>query len=94
MTTEKLEKLRQQRAALEAKIRRELGREKSLHRREDTRRKILAGAAVLEEAKRNPGFTQTLTPVLERFLSRPDDRALFELPPLPQTPGPSGGRSR
>lgn len=94
MTTEKLEKLRAQRAALEAKIRRELGRERSNHRREDTRRKILAGAAVLEEIKRDPAFSEALKPVLERFLSRPGDRALFELAPLPVAPGQDVGKTR
>ena len=77
----KLEKLKAQKAALEAQIRQELGRERARQRKADTRRKILAGAAVLSEAEERPAFHDQLMNLLARFLTKPEDRALFELPP-------------
>lgn len=94
MTTDKLEKLRAQKAALEAKIRRELGREKSQNRRHDTRKKILAGAAILDEAESDPAVRSQLTRLLARFLTRAEDRALFQLPALPEGKAPKDGAGR
>jgi hypothetical protein len=84
MPTDKLDKLRVQRDAIAAKIRREQGLARSRERKADTRRKILAGAAVLDEAEHDPEYHAALIRLLGRFLSRDDDRALFGLPPLPQ----------
>ncbi len=83
MAADRLEKLRAQRDALAARIRREESRSRTQQRRDDTRRKILAGAAVLDEAEQKPEFNAQLIKLLGRFLSRPDDRTLFGLPPLP-----------
>lgn len=83
MTGDKLQKLLEQRKALDARIQLERGRENEKKRKEDTRRKILAGAVVLDEADKNAGYRAELFKLLERFLSRPDDRALFGLAPLP-----------
>ena len=53
----------------------------------DIRRKILAGAAVLEEAEQRPEYEAALLYLLDRFLTRPADRALFNLPTqLPDRP--------
>lgn len=60
-------------------------RENKKKRKEDTRRKILAGAAVLDEAETNIAYKNALYELLERFLTRPDDRALFGLPPQPDS---------
>jgi len=81
MSTERLEKLRAKREQLAARIRREEGRARSRERKEDTRRKILAGAAVLDEAEQRPEFNAMLVKLLGRFLLRPEDRALFGLVP-------------
>ncbi len=81
MAPDRLEKLRAQRDAIAARIRREESRTRTQQRRDDTRRKILAGAAVLDEAERKPEFNAMLVKLLGRFLSRPDDRALFGLVP-------------
>jgi hypothetical protein len=80
MEERKLDKLKAKKAALEAQIRQELGRERSRQYKLDTRRKILAGAAVLDEAESNPEMQRTLTKLLNRFLTKPQDRDLFELP--------------
>jgi hypothetical protein len=83
MGNPKLEKLKKQKQVLEARIRQEQGRENAKKRKLDTRRKILAGAVVLDEAERHPAYKNALYELLARFLTRDDDRALFGLPPLP-----------
>ena len=50
----------------------EQGRERQKERKADTRRKILAGAAVLNEAEQRPDKAALLK-LLDRFLTRPDD---------------------
>ena len=86
MSNERIEKLRAQKEALATRIRREEAKVRTRERKDDTRRKILAGAAVLDEAEQKPEFNAQLVKLLSRFLSRPDDRALFGLPALPQAP--------
>ena len=63
------------------KARRQLmaARQVKRSRAEDTRRKILAGAVVLQEAQANPGFRNWLVHKLDRKLVRPNDRKLFDL---------------
>lgn len=81
MTTNKLDKNREKRKTLTEKIRRKKIRLSKQKRRKDTRRKILAGAAVLSEAEGRPNFKTFLHKLLDRFLTKQDDRALFGLPP-------------
>ena len=50
-------------------------------RKLDTRRKILAGACVLDRADKDPASAQHLKEILDAFLTKPQDRALFDLPP-------------
>lgn len=81
----RLEKLIEQRAQLDARIRDMEARRKAAERKADTRRKILAGALVLEHADINPAFGETLRALLARGLTRPHDRALFGLPEIKET---------
>lgn len=83
MENDKLKKLLEQRKAIDAKIQLEQNRENEKKRKEETRRKILAGAAVLDEASKHPKFKEEIYNLLGRFLKRNDERALFELPLLP-----------
>jgi hypothetical protein len=46
-------------------------------RKADTRRKIVAGAIVLAQAGRDPAFRAALQLILQRDITRPIDRALF-----------------
>ncbi|POZ49656.1 mobilization protein C [Methylovulum psychrotolerans] len=80
---EKLAKLLEQRKAIDTQIRLEQNRENAKKKKDDTRRKILAGAAVLDEASKHPKFKADIDKLLGRFLKRSDERALFGLPPLP-----------
>jgi len=75
--------------AQEAKRRLELRKLAPLmrsERTEDTRRKILIGAAVMAKMARGEMQQETLDRLMDAALTRPDDRALFELPALTQEP--------
>lgn len=61
-------------------------------RSDDTRRKILAGAMVLEVSGRDEEARLRFMERMGKFLTRPDDRALFGLPPLPQVAGENKGK--
>jgi hypothetical protein len=75
------------RQALNKLIGQETRKENKRQRDIDTRRKILAGAAALDEAERDATYKTAFYKLLDRFLTKPNDRALFEeLPPLPPPP--------
>ena len=73
---DKLQKLIDQRNQLEERIKRQKMKLDSQERQRDTRRKILAGAYMLEKYKEKP---EELKSLLDKFLSRPADRELFHL---------------
>ena len=77
-------------ATLEAKLRQEKARkqqiearkraaESKLKRSQDTRRKILVGAAILGKVERGEWPREKLLALLDTTLTRADDRALFDL---------------
>lgn len=82
---DKLSRLEQQKAELERKIRAENKRIKDQQRKDDTRRKVVAGAVAIAHAERDPAFKGQLDELIARFVTRPQDRALFSLDPLPAT---------
>lgn len=49
-------------------------------RSEDTRRKILIGAMMLDHMEKNEATKTSVMSKLDAFLTRQDDRALFDLP--------------
>ena len=78
-------------ATLEAKLKQEKARkqliearkraaESKLRRSQDTRRKILVGAAILGKVERGEWPREKLLALLDATLTRADDRALFDLP--------------
>lgn len=73
-----LEKLKQQKEKLEAKIQQTENRLKQKKKKEDTRRKILLGAYYLEKLESNGGF-DSIKSELDSFLTRESDRKLFGL---------------
>jgi hypothetical protein len=85
----KLQQLQKQRDQIQARIDRQRALLKSQERKADTRRKIIAGALALEHAEINSSFGAQLHKLLNEYVTRPDDRALFNLPPLPIDPAPS-----
>lgn len=50
-------------------------------RKNDTRRKIIAGALALEHAQHDPDFAATLAGLLNEHVTKPQDRALFDFLP-------------
>ncbi len=60
-----------------------LAREDSKKKKMETRRKILAGALVLQmlEGEEWPRDAAAFNAAMDQFLTRDQDRALFELPP-------------
>ena len=80
---ERLSALLARQAALQRKIRTAKARLTGQARRDDARRKIIAGALALEHLTRNPGsdFAKILFGLLDEYV-RPDERPLFEF--LPQ----------
>ena len=81
MINSKLKRLIEKRDAVNARIKQEQNKVRSGERKSDTRRKILAGATVLQWASRDNEFSARLMAELKAFLSRDVDRALFGLPP-------------
>ena len=81
--TDRMKKLKAKRAAIDARLRQEQYKLNKQERARDTRRKVLAGAAMLEWAKRSNENSLTLDVELRNFLTRNDERELFGLPPLP-----------
>jgi hypothetical protein len=78
----KLNRLIEQRNAVNARIKQEQNKQRASERKSDTRRKVLAGATVLEWAKKDSEFSSRLMAELKAFLVRDADRALFGLAPL------------
>lgn len=81
---EKIEELEKQRGVIQARLQRERAKVTSRKRKEDTRRKIIAGAIALEHAEQNAAFGKELLRVMDQHVTRAQDRALLDLPPLPE----------
>ena len=75
---DKLRQLKARQARVEARQRTLLSRRA---RKDDTRRKILAGAIVLAKIEAGELDPQRFRQWLDSALTRAEDRALFELPP-------------
>lgn len=73
----KLAQLKAHKQRIEA---REKAKLQGLARKQDTRRKVLAGALLLELMAKDADLHQQMMAKLATFLTRADDRALFGLP--------------
>ncbi|MBN9289052.1 MAG: mobilization protein [Gammaproteobacteria bacterium] len=78
--TPELEALMKKRAQLDARIQNLKAKESSQQRKDDTRRKILVGSYILDKNQK-AGTLEKIIQELDKFLSKPNDRALFDLPP-------------
>ena len=74
------DELKQKRARIVRAKRRENAKLTNEKRKRDTRRKVLIGAAVLAKMEAGQMTNEQLTRLLNGYLTRPDDRALFDLP--------------
>ena len=87
MGSERLDKLKQQQEKIKRKIALEKNRISAAERRLDTRRKIIAGALALTHADQNPGspFAKQLEELIAAHVTKPKERELFGLEPLPES---------
>lgn len=93
--SDRLKKLRQQQEELAQKIRLEESRLKEQARKDDTRRKIIAGAVALDLAEQNPQFRTLLYEAMNQAVTAERDRDLLGLsgsspasPPAPDSTVP------
>jgi hypothetical protein len=86
---ERLQQLKVRQARAEARKRALASRRA---RKDDTRRKILAGAIVLGKVAGGELDGKLFRRWLDQALTRADDRALFELPPSKTTASSAAGR--
>lgn len=89
-TEAQLEALKKRKSQVEAQISALNARRQKDAKRQDTRRKVVAGAILLEHCEHDSGFKELVGSLLDRFLTRPVDRVLFapdfgwpEPPPVP-----------
>ena len=76
----KLDELLKKREQLNAQIQKERNKLSSQQRKEDTRRKILMGALMMELMKKGELDEKKIMKKLDGFLTKDIDRKLFALP--------------
>jgi large subunit ribosomal protein L7/L12 len=77
-----LQRLKEQRAIIDARIQATEFRLKQTHRKQDTRRKILVGSYYLDKAVTEKKMDE-LKKIMDVFLTRDSDRKLFDLHSMP-----------
>lgn len=80
MSSSKLKRLLERQAQLKAQIQQAKAQERSRERKLDTRRKLLIGAAILHQIEQQQWPESKLKAMMDAFLTRPEDRRLFNLP--------------
>jgi len=90
MSQNRINKLQQKRQQIDAQLQDAKARQKQQKRKDDTRRKIIAGGLALSHAEANPDseFNHIMLRMIQHSVTRKSDRALFGLDPLPQTAAP------
>jgi hypothetical protein len=78
-----LERLKEQREKINARIQATEARLKNSERKKDTRRKILVGSYYLDKATKDNTIDE-IKKALDKFLTRNSDRILFDLKLLPE----------
>lgn len=73
---ERIAKLKKRRESLTAELNTLAAKAKKEARRNETRRKIVVGAAVLAAMERDPGLAPQLGRLLRRFVTRDHDKAV------------------
>ena len=89
-TEEKIAAAKRKRDQAQARLQSLLAAKAKEAKRADTRRKVVAGAILLEHCEHSADFKEAVRSVFDRFLTRPVDRALFAedfgILPLADTP--------
>ena len=73
-----LKKLKEQREKLNARIQKQEARLKSSARKQETRKKILIGSYYLDHAVKENKIDE-IKSIMDKYLKRNSDRALFDL---------------
>ena len=76
---DRLQKLKEQKEKLNARIQLIENRHKNKERKNDTRRKILLGSYYFDNAQKN-GTMEDIKKIMNTYLTRDTDRLLFDLP--------------
>lgn len=84
MTTRKtpeqqLAELEQKQSQINARVQKKRAEVSKKNRKQDTRRKIIAGALALENMERDGQFAEAMRGLLKQHVTRPADRKLFDL---------------
>lgn len=77
-STQSLEKLKEQREKLNARIQKKESLLKTSERKKDTRKKILIGSYYLDHAVKENKLDE-IKSIMEKYLKRNSDRELFDL---------------
>ena len=85
---QKLAELEKKLSQTKAQVQKQKSRIKAEERRKDTRRKIIAGALALEHMAHDNQFSDQMQRLINRHVTRAEDRALFDLDPKPDKPEP------
>lgn len=85
---ERLRKLKEKEARIKAERQRAEARQREAERKRELRRKILTGGMLLDKIARGEEDAAVVKAQLDCFLHRPQDRALFDLPPHRRPLGP------
>lgn len=83
LSKQALEKLKEQRDKLNARIQQKEARLKTSIRKIDTRKKILIGSYYLDHAVKENNIDE-IKSMMDKYLKRNSDRALFDLELLPE----------
>ena len=79
MSTKKyLDRLKEQKSKIEARIQQAEAKEKVQERKQDTRRKILIGAYYLDKARKENTMHE-INKIMSTYLTRDSDKKLFEI---------------
>ena len=84
MSDAKLDSLTKQRDQLTKRIQQLRSKELKQERKDDARKKILIGSLMLKNIKDGILKEDRLLGMLDSYLERASDRALFDLAPLPE----------
>ncbi len=86
--SKRLEQLLKKESQLKAQIQLAQAAERTKERKKETRRKFLIGTAILSQVESGDFAEEQLVIIMDAFLTRPNERALFGLAAL-ETPPPS-----
>jgi multidrug resistance efflux pump len=76
---EQLKDLELKESQLKARIQKKKAEVSTKRRKQDTRRKIIAGALALEHMEHDGQFAATMTKLMAEHVTRPEDRKLLGL---------------